>query len=405
MRVLVTASTFPGSELDGSVPRFILDLATALADHAQVLVLAPHMPGARRREWLGPVEVHRFRYAWPETRETLAPNMRQQIRSSIWSALQIPAFLVAGTLSLRRLVRQEAVDVVNAHWLVPQGLTAAVARGMPGRDFRIALHVHAGDVYLLSRLPVGRWVARYVVARADRVFAAGSHVRDTLDDLLGRPSGAILRPMGVDASLFGEAAGPPPSESAEFSAGYIVAVGRFVEKKGMVYLIRAFERVRRARANLGLILVGDGPEAGRLQREAASLGVSRAVRFVGARPHEEVARYLRHCRVAAVPSIVDSRGETEGMPTVVLEAMAAGAPVVGSAVDGIPDLIQHGENGWLCGPRDPVDLADKLIEAMDAGRDGPVARSAKRTAEAFRWPAVGRAYYDALVGLTPTSPQ
>lgn len=396
MKILVFGSTFPSGDLDGSRPRFIYDLAEALSAHAEVLALVPHHPGAAVRERMGSVNVERYRYWWPTSAETLTPNMRQRMQVSLLAKLQVPTFLGAQAWSLRRTVRRHSVDVVNAHWLIPQGLTAAAVRALPESDFRLAVHVHAGDVYMLSNMPFGGTIARYVMARTERVFADGSHVRDTLDDLLGYKSRARLQPMGVDGELFRTSSAGEPPEAREFTDGFVLFVGRFVEKKGVPYLIRAFPQLLKCHPDLGLVLVGSGPEESALRKEVSMLGLENRVRFAGHRPHEDVVTYLRHCRVAAVPSIVDSRGETEGMPTVVLEAMTMGVPVVGSAVDGIPDVIRHAENGWLCRQKDPDDLAEKLLNALSEREDSPIVRAAERTAERFEWSRIGRNYVEAL---------
>lgn len=398
MKILVFASTFPNSELDGSRPRFIYDLAEALGAHADVAALVPHHPGAPFRERMGSVDVRRFRYWWPASAEALTPNMRQRMQTSLLARMQVPFFFAAQLLGLARTVRDGSWDVVNAHWIIPQGLTAALVRSLPGFRFRLALHVHAGDVYMLARLPLGGAIARFVLRRCDRVFAAGSHVRDTLDELLGHPSDAILQPMGVDPDVFGEAGVTAPTEATRFEEGYLLFVGRFVEKKGAVYLVRAFEAIQSRHPGLGLILIGSGPEEKALRSEVRSLGLEHRALFVGHRSHADVVRFLRHCRVAAVPSIVDSRGETEGMPTVVAEAMMSGVPVVGSDVNGIPDLIRHGENGWLCREKDPAHLAEMLEAALDSLPNSSVVLKARETAEKLRWPRIGRTYAEALHG-------
>jgi glycosyltransferase involved in cell wall biosynthesis len=102
-----------------------------------------------------------------------------------------------------------------------------------------------------------------------------------------------------------------------------------------------------------------------------------------------------------VPSIIDSRGETEGMPTVVIEAMAAGVPVVGSAVDGIPDIIRHGENGWLCREKDPEHLAETILAALDQSDDQRIRRAAAQTAEQHDWPRVAERYMEVFERLVP----
>ena len=124
------------------------------------------------------------------------------------------------------------------------------------------------------------------------------------------------------------------------------------------------------------------------------------MRFVGRKGHAEIGRYLRGCRVAVVPSIVDRHGETEGMPTVVIEAMAAGARVVGSAVDGIPDVIRHGANGWLCRPADPAHLAAAVLRALDDPAQSPIAAGARETADRFDWPRVADRYREVFERLT-----
>jgi len=391
-RVLISSSTFPIRPDDG-LPRFVYDLAEALARHCPVTALVPGAPGAPSRERMGGVDVRRFAYFWPRRLERLAygHGMRDNLRASWWSPLQAPGFLAAQIRATRALVAELGIDVVNSHWMVPQGLSAALAGGRrPG--FRHVLTVHAADVYLLRRLPLGGAIARFVMDRSDAAFADGSHVRDSLDELLGRESGALLQPNGVEVEAFQRAGGAAPE--APFADGYLLFFGRLAEKKGVTYLLRAMPRVRERHPGLGLVVIGYGALEQALRREARELGLGEWVRFLGRQPHAEIGRWLGAARLAVVPSIVDSRGETEGMPTVVLEAMASGTRVVGSAVDGIPDVIRHGENGWLCRPRDPLDLADKILLALASEAAGDVARRARETAEGYAWPRVAGRYLE-----------
>jgi glycosyltransferase involved in cell wall biosynthesis len=391
MRILVSASTFPLAEGDG-LPRFVFDLAQALAEHARVFALAPDAPGARRSERMGGVEVRRYTYFRPRRLQALAygHGMRENLRASAWARLQPPALVAAGARATRALVRDEVIELVNSHWIVPQGLATALARGRRPR-FRHVLTVHAGDVYLLRRLPFGRALARFVLARSDGVLAVGSHVRESLDALLGRPSRAELQPMGADTALF--RGGPEAArEPSPFPAGHLVFTGRFAEKKGAVHLLRALPRVRERHPGLGLVLIGYGPLEAELRGEAERLGLAPAVCFAGRLGHAGIARWLRGCRAAVVPSVVDRFGETEGMPTVVVEAMAAGARVVGSDVDGIPDVLRHGESGWLARPGDPADLAEKILLALAEPEGSPLLRRSREAASELDWSRVARRY-------------
>jgi glycosyltransferase involved in cell wall biosynthesis len=394
LRVLITTSTFPVHEGDG-IPRFVFDLARSLVAHADVSVLAPDAPGAARRETLEGVEVHRFSYFTPRRAQRLAlgEGMRENLRASWLAGAQVPTFLATQAHATRRLVRAHAIDVVNAHWIVPSGLTSSWACGGSHR-IPLVLHAHAGGVYLLRRIPLGPAVARYVVARSRVVLADGSHVRDALDRLLAEPSNALLRPMGVDTSIFGRHEGSDIQDGVRtgFPEGFLLFFGRLSEKKGTVFLIRALPDVVERYPGLGLVVIGDGPERPKLEAEAKRLGVADRVRFLGRRPHADIVRYLHDCRAAVVPSIIDSRGETEGMPTVVLESMAAGVRVVGSAVDGIPDVLRHRENGWLCREQDPEDLAARIVESLEARDADAVTRNAARTARGHDWASVADDY-------------
>jgi glycosyltransferase involved in cell wall biosynthesis len=392
MRVLVTSSTFP-VRLDDGLPRFVYDLATALSDHCALSVLVPDVPGAAPSERMGPVEVRRFQYFVPRRWQRLAygHGMRSNMRASRIARLQPLPYLASQVAAIRAVVGERRIDVVNSHWLIPQGLSAALARGR-ARRFGHVLSVHAADVYLLRRLPFGRSLARFVLGRTDRILADGTQVREALDDLVGRRTEAVIQPMGVWRERFQGDRVPLPA----FPRGYLVFCGRLTEKKGVTYLLQALPRIRERHPGLGLVVVGYGDQEGALRQEAARLGLAEAVVFLGARSHDEIGRYLRGSRVAVVPSVVDRHGETDGMPTVVVEAMASGTRVVATAVDGIPDVVRDGVNGWLCREKDPEDLADAILTALQDPPGSPVVSAADRTAEGLDWTRIARAYLRAF---------
>ena len=394
-RALISTSTFPIAVDDG-LPRFVYDLATALTKHCAITALVPDAPGAPRQERLGVVDVRRFTYFRPRRWQRLAygNGILDNLRDSLLARLQPPPYLLTQARATRALVRELRVDVVNSHFMVPQGLSTALALGAR-RRVRHVLSVHDGDIHLLSTLPFGRHIALFVESRSDFIFADGSHARDCLDGLLGHPSGATLQPMGAWTGQFrGDGAGETLAPT--FPEGHLVFCGGFVEKKGLVHLLRAMPAILHRHPGLGLIVIGYGPLEGELRRERARLGLERSVEFVGRRSHAEIRRYLWGSRLAVVPSIVDHHGETEGMPTVVVEVMASGTPVVGSAVDGIPDLIRHGENGFLCRPADPGDIAEKVVAALARPELASVAAAGQRTADDHDWSQIARRYAEAF---------
>jgi glycosyltransferase involved in cell wall biosynthesis len=159
-------------------------------------------------------------------------------------------------------------------------------------------------------------------------------------------------PNGIEVEHFAGNTAPTIREGAR----RLLCVARLVEQKGQDILLRALPAVRAAAGPIVLTLLGDGPERARLQSLAASLGIAEAVRFGGVVP--DVAPYLAEATVFVLPS------RYEGMPLALLEAMAAGVPVVASAVPGNRDVVQDGTDGILVPPGDPDALARGLVKIL-----------------------------------------
>ena len=140
----------------------------------------------------------------------------------------------------------------------------------------------------------------------------------------------------------------------------IVYAGRLVREKGVRELVAAFGAL--TAADVGLIIVGDGPDRATLETAARGLASGHRIRFVGAVPNTRVGAYLRHADLVVVPSWYEERGR------VLLEAMAVGTPVVATRTGGIPATVQDGLTGLLVPPRDPGRLAAAIDRVL--GDDG-----------------------------------
>lgn len=178
-------------------------------------------------------------------------------------------------------------------------------------------------------------------------------------------------PIGVDLGRFGAPADRP--RIMDPGRRWIVYVGRLVTEKGIRDLLEAVANLRTEDASL--LLVGDGPERRAARHIARRLRIDHRVVFVGPVPHQDVPPYLRHADVVVLPSWYEERGR------VILEAMAAGAPVVATRTGGIPATIHDGVNGLLAPPHDPVGLAEALDRVL-RDRPGASAMAARGRATA-----------------------
>jgi glycosyltransferase involved in cell wall biosynthesis len=189
-----------------------------------------------------------------------------------------------------------------------------------------------------------------------------------------------------------EAAHPP----------HFVFVGRFVEKKGISHLIEA-ARIRAANGNpIGLALIGDGPLMGALKEQAQGLP---GVTFTGWLPSHQVRDHVRRAAALCAPSVASQDGDTDGLPTVILEAMADGVPVIGSRQAGIAEAVEDRVTGLLVTPASPQALADAIQAIVDQPDWRRAMGTAARQAVQERFNAMrqSRLLEDALIEITQRS--
>lgn len=394
MRILVLTSTFPRWPGDREPP-FVFELCRRLAAAHQVLVIAPHCPGAATEERLGEnLAVRRFRYA-PQALESLAYDggILEKLRRGRWRLLLVPLFLAAELAATLRAVRRERPDVIHAHWIVPQGLVgllAAAACG--GKRPALVCTSHGADLFALRGL-LARQLKGCVARRAAALTVVSAAMKARALELGARPERVRVMPMGIDAR---QRFAPDPS--SERRRDELLFVGRLVAKKGVGHLLDALALVRRTLPDVRLTLVGAGPLEAELRAQALARGLDAHVVFAGAVANEELAPYYRRAAALVVPSVVTPEGDQEGLGLVIGEALACECPVVASDLPAIRDLVHDGMTGFLARPGDATDLADKIVRMLgDPGRAARLAREGRGLVlERFDWQTVGRGYEELL---------
>ncbi len=288
------------------------------------------------------------------------------------------SYVEAGRFSLRmlRLLRWRAAgfQALISHWVLPSGLLVAV--GAPRcRHLMIA---HSSDIHLLRRLRAEA-LLRALRRRADLVYTASSL------QVPGAPGRVV--PMGVDAAEFA-GIGAAERQTARLRLGLsrptALFLGRLVPVKGLGVLLRVLGTEG---VPADLLIAGDGPERARLSGMAAGLSLGDRVRFLGEVHGAARRELLAACDVVVLPSVLLPDGRTEGAPTVLLEALCAGCPVVASAVGGVAELV--GDAGLVVPPGDQARLGAALREATAPGwRERLGSRAAARGAR-YDWSMVG----------------
>jgi glycosyltransferase involved in cell wall biosynthesis len=144
-----------------------------------------------------------------------------------------------------------------------------------------------------------------------------------------------------------------------------VFVGRLVEKKGLPTLVRACGVLKERGIEFQCRIIGTGEEEEALQSAISDNGLNHSVEMVGPLPQAEVAKEIARASVVAAPCVVGADGNRDGLPTVILEAMALGTPCVSTDVTGIPEVVKHGETGLIVPQYNAVGLADAMLRLID----------------------------------------
>ena len=351
LKILVIGSTYPRHEEDYAVPWMREAHAQLTKRGHNVTVLAPSYKGLKDH-WIDGVPVKRFRYA-PKSIEKLtheegAPN---KIHNPLIQLLAIP-YVILGCLAAFRLALREQFDVVHVHWPFPHGPMGWIA----SRVSRAPLVVmsHGAEFALARRKKWVRPILRAALRSADLLFANSNDTAAKIQAMSGRS--ATVLPYGSTVK-------PKHIEVEKNERPRVLFTGRLIERKGVEYLLQAVPQILEQR-DVDVVITGSGDQREFLEQTSHDLKVSDRVQFLGFVSNERLNEEYARCDVWVNPSVVDSRGDTEGLGVGSIEAYAHRKPVVASAVGGIPDTVEHGKTGYLVPEKDSQAIAQSVLELV-----------------------------------------
>ena len=267
----------------------------------------------------------------------------------------LPGDEVAQGVELARQARRDSITHLHAHFASLAGRVAWIASALTGIPYTVT--THAKDIFHESVDPV--WLRR-ICADAQRVIAISRYNKEHLRTVLAGTGATVsLRYNAIELDRFSYRA-PLPVPAGNSRPLRVCAVGRLVPKKGFADLIEAVRILVSSGVDVEVELAGDGEERERLAAQIDRLGLADRIRLLGPLTQAEVRDLLARSDVFAAPCIEAADGNIDGLPTVILEAMACGTPVVATAVSGLPEVVRDGITGLLLPPGDPTELAVAL---------------------------------------------
>ncbi|MBA2665307.1 MAG: glycosyltransferase [Bradymonadaceae bacterium] len=374
MRIAFIAGAFPNLS-----QTFVLNQITGLIERGhEVDILASRPPkGGKEHPDVEAYGLMAHTYYWPKPSAFLGALARHPAQTLSMIATSVLAASACGEpwsleLVLKGILAGERgrYDIVLAHF-GNLGREAQMLRDMGALDARLVTVFHGYDMSVFPR-EKGPRVYDRLFGHGELFLPISEHWRALLVEM-GAPERRLgVHRMGIDCKRFAFAERAPDADGIV----RIVTIGRLVEKKGVEYAIRAIAQLVEHHQNIEYVVVGDGPLNDGLQALIDELDVGKFVRLVGWMGQGEIVALLASQHLLLAPSVTAANGDKEGIPVVLMEAMAMGLPVVSTLHSGIAELVEDGMSGYLVAERDVDALAERL-EAL--------------VCDPARWPAMGRA--------------
>jgi glycosyltransferase involved in cell wall biosynthesis len=398
--VIITPS-FP-RYLNDPVSPFLFELFTRVVKLGfEIHVVSPQdsmIPGIGKvleEEILEGIHVHRFSYMRPPWLQTLTyrDRMPANLEKSAWAKMLAPFYLLNAARKTIEICKNYNVDIICPFWAIPQGLIGILVK----RIFNRPLIVGTFPVEIAlsqSKYQFMMPALDLVFKMADVIIPNSNFTQKEIERMGVNPNKLKMVYPGVDPKKFN-----PNLDGSLIRNKYnctgdpiLLTVCRLVERKGIRYLIDALPSIRKEFPNVQLVIIGDGPETNILMSQAKKLGVMDSTVFCRTVQDDDLPYFYAIADVFILPAIIDSKGDTEGLGVVMLEAMASGVPVIASRVGGIPEALNYGKAGILIEQKNPKQIKETVISLLndDGLRTSLIKKGREWVISTFSWDNLAR---------------
>jgi L-malate glycosyltransferase len=333
-------------------------------------------------------DVHFITYANPIRLDQGIPRIYyHEVEVSSYPLFQYPPYSLSLASRMTEVAERYSLDLLHVHYAIPHSISALLARQMTAKSRKLPFitTLHGTDITLVGAEPSYFPITKFSIEQSDGVTCISEYLRARTVEEFGVSNEIRVIHNFVNCDIY--APDPEKSEARRYAPSgdkLLIHVSNFRPVKRVLDCIRILAEARK-QVPAHLLMVGDGPESSPAERLARDLGVDRHVTFLGKQNHVE--RLLRQAHVLLMPS------ELEGFGLAALEAMACGVPAVATNVGGVPELVTHGEDGYL---EAVGDIAAQSAQVMALLSD---ARLHETMAKAARDTAVSRFCTDHIIPL------
>jgi L-malate glycosyltransferase len=303
-------------------------------------------------------EIHFISSSLPFRLKKMYHNIHyHQVEVNQYSVFQYPPYDIALASKMAEVADREGLDILHVHYAIPHAVCAILAKQMSKRDLKIVTTLHGTDITVLGNDPSLAGAIRFGIEQSDYVTGVSKALIDQTNQLI-QPNKTMQTVYNfIDHRVYQRSDSHKLREELEIldEEKVVIHVSNFRPVKRVTDVVKSFSYIVK-QIPAKLLLVGDGPEMTNVSNLVCALGIRDKVHFLGKQDNLE--------ELYSISDLMLLLSEKESFGLVALEAMACGVPCIGTNVGGIPEVIINGENGFICRPWDPENVAEKGLEIL-----------------------------------------
>lgn len=355
-KLLIVTSGFPLYEREG-LNVFMLEFAQTLSKDFEVFVLAPFSKQSLMYEKIGSITVYRHKQ-FPFINAELAygSGIMGNIKKNPFLLFVVPFFFLLQLFAIRKILKKHSVDIINAHWIIPQGVTAVLYKKLFDQKIKILGTAHGGDLFGLNNL-IANSLKQWIYRNLDAISVVSSLLKAQVEKYSSLEVKVI--PMGIDTDLFNpEKANEAIKKDIEACDPLLLFVGSCIPEKGLIELIEAMALVVEKNKNVHLLLIGEGYLIPSLKKRVDELRIEKNVTFKGSIPNEALPAYFASSQIFVLPSY------SEGYSLALREALSCGVISIVSRIEVFTDDKQLRDLVIFAEPKNVQHLAQVINETI-----------------------------------------
>ena len=392
-KILVTSSSFPRFENDikgGGL--FVFELCNKISNNIEVSVLAPLIKDSSKFSKIKNINIIRYPYYffWRNNLINENSGIAGALSKNKLYFIYVPVFLIKQLFAIKKNIKKNKIEIIHAHWLIPQGIVACFYKKYFNKKIKVVCTSHGSDLNMSFGF-IGKMLLKFILKNTDALTVVSQELKEKAI-ALGYKKNIEVIPMGINVNKFKHIETNEIKEKYKLSANVLLFVGKYIEVKGIEYLIRALPKVLQTKPNTTLMLVGDGMLKEDLKKIASDLNISDKIIFTGFIANDELPKYFLSADIVVIPSL------SEGCPVVMEEAMACSSIVVTSDIEAFQSHIKNDINGYMVPVKNSDALAEKIIEVLENKNElNSIRENARKYAlENFDWEIVKDRYLKLL---------